>query len=93
MEEFLEDIILLDEDGEANHFRHLLTFDYENARFIALAPLPEQEDEDEEEVVILQVKQVDGEDVYVTVESEVLLEEAFDRFLDLMDEIEEEQDE
>ena len=91
MEEFLEDIILLDEDGEANHFRHLLTFDYENTRFIALAPLPEQEDE--EEVVILQVKQVDGEDVYVTVESEVLLEEAFDRFLDLMDEIQEEQDE
>ncbi len=91
MEEVLNDIVLLDEDGQPSRFKHLLTFDYEGARFIALTPFSEQEDV-EEEVIILQVKQKDGEDVYTTVESEVLLEEVFDQFLELMDEIEEESD-
>ena len=90
--ERLDDIVLLDEAGEPAHFEHILTFLYEKERYIALSPLLEGEDpdEDEAEVILLKVEEKNGEETYVTIESEVLLNEVFDHFLDLMDELSEE---
>lgn len=92
-DERMETVVLLDEAGEPARFAHILTFLYEKERYIALTPLeagagPENEAEaDEAEVVILKVVERDGEDTYVTIGSEVLLEEVFGHFLELMDEI------
>ena len=91
----LDEIVLLDEMGNESRFEHILTFVHEKERYVALEPIDgdeaESETEDEAEIVILKVVEKDGEDTYVPVENEVLLNEVFDTFLELMDEIEEEE--
>ncbi len=86
-----KEVVLLDDNGQEVHFDHLMTFDHEGERYIALLPLDDV-DLDEGEVVILRVVQVNGEDVYETIESEVLLEEVFDTFMELFDEMIDEED-
>ena len=49
-------------------------------------------DDDEAEVVLFQITSENGEDTYVSIDNEVLLDEIFAEFLDLMDEINEEED-
>ena len=90
---FLEaenDIILIDENGVETAFEHVLTFLYEKERYIALCPLDEA-DGDEEEIVLLKIITEIGEDRYVSIDNEVLLNEVFDEFLELMDEMEDEE--
>ncbi|MGI6192767.1 MAG: DUF1292 domain-containing protein [Christensenellales bacterium] len=92
--ELISTVKLTDENGREVTFDHLLTFDYEKRRFIALMPMDEVEGIGEDEVLLLCIEQDEnGKDVYVPVENEILLNEAFDRFLELMDELEEEEDE
>jgi len=87
----LDDVLLLDEDGQETHFAHLLTFLYEGERYIALEPIGEGglRNEAEAEVVLFRVKREKDGDVYEPVENEVLANEVFDEFLRLMDEREE----
>lgn len=88
MEENEKDIVtLLDENGEPARFEHIVTFPYEGARYVALAPEDEAGDE-EAEVMLLRIERKDSEDVYVTIDNEVLLNEVFEEFLDIMDEME-----
>jgi len=84
-----EQVMLLDEDGKETAFEHLLTFMYEGERYVALSPIEEDSDlnEDEAEVILLKIEEQNGEDTYVSIESEVLLNEVFDAFLEMMDEI------
>ncbi|MEA5059208.1 MAG: DUF1292 domain-containing protein [Candidatus Pelethousia sp.] len=87
--ERMDEVVLLDEAGEPVRFEHILTFLYEKERYIALSPLEEGTDAeaDEAEVVLLKVVEKDGEETYATLDSEVLLNEVFDHFLDLMEEL------
>ena len=85
----------LDEDGKENTFEHILTFMYEGKKYVALSPIADEEsamDDDEAEVVLFQITSENGEDTYVSIDNEVLLDEVFAEFLDLMDEINEEED-
>ncbi len=85
----LDDIILLDENGEETHFAHILTFLYEGERYIALEPLEEntdRENEEEAEVVLFRIAKEKDEDVYESIDNEILQNEVFDEFLRLMDE-------
>lgn len=87
--DLLDEVVLLDEAGESARFSHILTFLYEGERYIALSPLEEEASEEEAEVVLLHVVPEGDEETYVTIESEVLLQEVFAHFLALMDEIQE----
>ena len=87
--DLLDEVVLLDEAGEPARFSHILTFLYEWERYIALSPLEEEASEEEAEVVLLHVVPEGEEETYVTIESEVLLQEVFAHFLALMDEIQE----
>lgn len=90
-----EDVVLLDEDGRENTFEHILTFMYEGNKYVALSPIADEEsamDDDEEEVVLFRIISENGEDTYVSIDNEVLLDEVFAEFLDLMDEINEEEE-
>ena len=87
MEE-LDIVTLVDEDGVDTRFQHILTFFYEGQRYIALTPEEEAEQE-EQEIVLLHAVEEDGDYVYCPIENEVLLNEVFDEFLDLMEEREE----
>ena len=82
-------IILTDENGKDLEFDHLLTFDHDGARYVALMAVDEVEGVGEDEVLLLRIDKVDGEDVLTGIDNEVLLEEVFDEFLDIMEEQEE----
>lgn len=86
---------LTDEDGVTTAFEYQATIEYEGDEYIILmAPPEDDEDEDEGGVVIMKIEQADdGEDIYVSVEDEALLQTVFDLFLEYLDEEEEGEDE
>ncbi|MDD4080676.1 MAG: DUF1292 domain-containing protein [Eubacteriales bacterium] len=78
---------LTDEDGNVAQFEYLDTLEHKGESyvvFMAVQDDEEDEDEDEEgEVVILKIAQDDkGEDIYVTVEDEDIVQEVFDMFME-----------
>lgn len=80
-----------DETGESVSFEHLATIEHEGESYIALMVIDEENDNDEEgEVVIMKIED-DGEggECYVTVDDEALQETVFEKFLALMEEAEE----
>ena len=93
MQEQTNEVTLLDENGKEVRFDHLMTFEHENERYIALLPLDEVENVNDDEVILLHVVTKNNEDVYESIESEVLLEEVFDTFLELFEELIDEEDE
>ena len=87
-----DEVTLLDENGKEVRFDHLLTFFHEGEKYIALLPLEDVENVDEDEVVLLHVVTKNGEDVYETIENEVLLDEVFDAVMELFEEMVEQED-
>ena len=84
----ITEIALVGEDGEQLLFEHVLTFMYENERYMALIPA-EQSNEEEAELVFMHIEpdKANG-DRYAVVDNEVLCEELFEVFCELADEIE-----
>lgn len=82
-------VTLVDEDGKDVDFDHLMTFAHEDKHYVALLPLDPIEGVNDDEVVILEIKEGDDEDLYIPIENEALLDEVFDTFQQLLDEEEE----
>ncbi|MDL2235100.1 DUF1292 domain-containing protein [Christensenellaceae bacterium OttesenSCG-928-L17] len=82
-----EEVVLLDESGNEVRFDHLMTFFHEGEKYLALLPIDPVENVEEDEVVLLHIVTKEDEDVYETIESEVLLEEVFETFTELFEEI------
>lgn len=87
-----EDIVeLVDEDGQAVRFEHLMTLEHEGKPYICLVPIDEMEDVGEDELVILRIEtDGDGNDVYATVEDEAELDAVFEKYLEIAEADEEE---
>ena len=85
------EITLIGDDGQPIIFEHILTFMYEDERYMALAPA-DFIDEEEEKIVFMHLVKAGGEDTLEPVENEVLLDELFEVFCELMDEDGEEPD-
>lgn len=84
MESGNEIIELLDEDGKSVRFEHLMTVEYEGDPYVLLVPIDEVEDVDDDEVIIMRIEtSKDGEDAYVGIEDEELLEKIFERYLEI----------
>ena len=84
----ITEIALVGEDGEQMLFEHVLTFMYENERYMALIPA-EQANEEEAELVFMRIRPDKSKgDSYEVVDNEVLCEELFEVFAELVDEIE-----
>jgi uncharacterized protein YrzB (UPF0473 family) len=87
MEEQNTLVTLIDEQGNEVEFDLVATFDYEKKRYAALIPIDEVENVNEDEVVILEVvKDSDGER-YLPIENDILLDEVFNEFLEILDEM------
>lgn len=84
-----------DATGESVTFEHLATIEYEGAYYIALSEANEEdEDEEECEVIIMKIDQDEnGNECYVQVEDEDVQQAVFDKFLELMDEEEDTENE
>lgn len=86
-------ITLVDENDKEVLFDLVLTFDYEGKRYAALIPIEETEGIADDEVVILEVVKDGEEQTYRTIDNEILLNEVFEEFLDLFDELDEDEQE
>ena len=75
---------LVDEDGNAVRFEHLMTLEHEGKPYICLVPLDPMEDVSEDELVILRIETDDeGNDVYATVEDDAELDAVFEKYLEI----------
>lgn len=84
------EVILKDEDGNDVVFDHLLTFAYEDSYYVALLPIDEISGIEDDEVLLMKIVKDGDEDTYETITNEVLLEEVFEEFMRLIDEMDEE---
>ncbi|MCI8421781.1 MAG: DUF1292 domain-containing protein [Clostridia bacterium] len=82
-----EIIVLADEEGKEVEFKHIATLDYEEEWYIYLEPLEGvEEDAEEAEMVIFHIQSdADGNDVFVPVEDEELLDKLYNEFLKELD--------
>ena len=81
------EVTLLDEDGKEVAFDHVMTFRHEGEKYIALLPLEKVEGVGDDEVILMRIKEQNGEDVYETIDNPVLLDEVFNTFLELFEEM------
>lgn len=87
-----DEIVLLNDEGEEERFVHILTYAYEGDRYVALSPASEADTSEEMPVIILRIVDDDGIDIYQSIDNEVLEEEVYNAFLDLVDEMDEDDD-
>ena len=87
MEEQNTIVELIDENGSTVRFDLVMTFDYEGKRYAALLPVDEVEGVDEDEVVLLEVVKDKSGENYVTIDNPILLDEVFNEFIELFDEM------
>ena len=80
-----EDIVeLVDEDGNAVRFEHLMTLEHGGKPYICLVPVDPMEDVEEDELVIMRIEtDVEGNDVYATIEDDAELNEVFEKYLEI----------
>ena len=82
-----QDVVeLIGEDGETVRFEHLMTLTHEGHEYVMLTALEDEDgaEGEEGEVYILRIDQdEDGEDCYVTLEDEALMQAVFERFVAL----------
>ena len=87
MEEQNTVIELVDESGATVKFDLVMTFDYEGKRYAALLPIDTVENVGDDEVVLLEVVKDKSGDNFVTIDNPVLLDEVFNEFIELFDEM------
>ena len=93
MEEQSTIIELVDESGNNVKFDLVMTFDYEGKRYAALLPVDNVEGVGDDEVVMLEVvKDKNGEN-FVSIDNPILLDEVFNEFIELFDEMADKDDE
>ena len=74
-------------DGETISFEHLATLEYEGESYLVLGAPDDGSDNEDSEVYVLKIEQdEDGNDIYVDPEDDELSEKVFERFLQLMEE-------
>ena len=87
MEEQNTLVTLIDEQGKEVEFDLVATFDYEKKRYAALLPIDEVENVGEDEVVLLEIVRTSDGEIYRPIENEILLDEVFNEFLEILDEM------
>lgn len=85
MTEERDDVIVLkDENGQEIEFEYLDTIERNGKEYIVLLPLEEVDEEEEGEVVILEVKESEGEEEFLPVEDDEELNAVFEEFKERM---------
>ncbi len=91
-EELFDELYTLeDENGNEGNYELLDTLEENGEKYFALVPYYENEEdipEEEDELLILKAKQVDGEEILVSIESEDEFNKIAQIFIEKLDDIE-----
>ncbi len=87
MNDYANIVQLTDENGQEVDFEHIDTIKYKDEEYVILRPVEpfEGDSEDEESVVILRIVPGDDGDSYESIEDDALLDEVFDKFVEMME--------
>ena len=89
-DEEVPDIVeLTDEDGNTTNFEYITTIDHEGALYIAMMPIEDEENADDEDgyVVFMKIEQDEqGEDYYVSIDDDGLVDILFEKLTQMLDE-------
>ena len=83
---------LTDDEGNKVQFEHLLTFEYGENFYVSLLPVTPLEDFEDGEVLIMRLEEDGDDDIFLPVETEEELEGAWNVFLELYNDEDEEED-
>ena len=85
-------IELVDDEGNAVQFEHLMSLEHNGNVYICLVPAEPMEDVEEDELVIMKIQQdAEGNDYYATIDSDDELNEVFEKYLEIAEADEEEE--
>ncbi|MBR3502707.1 MAG: Holliday junction resolvase RuvX [Clostridia bacterium] len=83
-------IELVDENDNPIRFEHIMTVQYGGDDYILLAPVDPTEDMEEDEVLVLRIdNDENGEEIYVSVEDDGLVQKVFEKYLEIVESDEE----
>ena len=89
-EDEIPDVVeLTDEDGNTTRFEYITTIDQDGELYIALMPIEDEENADDENgyVVFMKIEQDEqGEDYYVSIDDDQLVDVLFEKLTKLLDE-------
>ena len=83
---------LTDDEGNKVQIEHLLTFEYGENFYVSLLPVTPLEDFEDGEVLIMRLEEDGDDDIFLPVETEEELEGAWNAFLELYNDEDEEED-
>ena len=83
-------IELVDENDNPIRFEHIMTVQYEGEDYILLAPVDPTEDMEEDEVLVLKIdNDENGDEIYVSIEDDALVQKVFEKYLEIVESDEE----
>lgn len=84
---------LIGEDGVPVLFDHLMTLEHAGRLYVLLTPTQPETPDEEGAVIIMRIDTDDqGEDCYIVEEDEAIVDAVFERFMDITEEEEAEDD-
>lgn len=81
-EDEMSDLVeLVDDEGKTLQFYHIGTIDYKDKWYACFQPAEELDGVDPDEVVIFEISGEEGNEVFLPIADEKLLEEVYDEFM------------
>ena len=79
-------IELVDENDNPISFEHIMTLQFKGEDYVLLAPVEPTEDMEEDEVLVLRIDNDDeGNEVYVSVDDDDLVQQVFEKYLEIVE--------
>ena len=89
--EFGNDFITItDDEGNSFVLEHLDTIEIDDTFYVAFLPADLEEDDDDFGLIILEAVEEDGEESFISVDDDELLESLYDRFIERLPDEEDE---
>jgi len=79
-------IELVDENDNPISFEHIMTLQFKGEDYVLLAPVEPTDDMEEDEVLVLRIDNDDeGNEIYVSVDDDDLVQQVFEKYLEIVE--------
>ena len=83
-------IELFDENDNPVRFEHIMTLQFQGEDYVLLAPVDPTEDMEEDEVLVLRIdNDENGDEIYVSVDDDAIVQKVFEKYLEIVESEEE----
>jgi len=76
----------VDENDNPISFEHIMTLQFKGEDYVLLAPVEPTDDMEEDEVLVLRIDNDDeGNEIYVSVDDDDLVQQVFEKYLEIVE--------